>query len=709
MRIPVQPLLLFTCRRAVSTGLASAFNKLHLNTSLKRDSLFKRTGLFGYDQLTGPEGFHQLRDDVLHKANSLVREIVQTPRDGDSDKNVVVLFDELSNCLCKVADLAEFVRVGHPQPRFRASAEQASIAVSSLVEQLNTDRRLYNTLKRATFKPNSLDDHVAKLFLSDFEQSGIHLDDDKRRLVLQLNESIMKLGSIFAANANQGRLVKTESLPKDVRHLFANSSSGRTIITGLHADSDNELVREIAYKVYLQHDENQDDILTNLLSCRLKLALLCGFESYAHRAVKGSIAGTPEVVNDFLDILNERIRGAADNDYKQMLELKMSETRSSSNKSSSSSSSSSSSMQLNAWDVPNYSANYKRGIYNESVLQSMPYFSIGVCMDGLNMIFNKLYGIRLQVDEPRPGELWHNDVIKLSIIDEETNDLLGYIYCDLFERTMKQNQDCHHTIQGGCYLRDGSYQLPIVVLMLSLPDSNDNNPALLSPSMVDNLFHEMGHAMHSMMARTKYQHITGTRCSTDLAEVPSILMEFFASDPRVVSQFARHHATGEEMPAELMKRWIKSKKVFIASETQLQVFYAALDQAYHSPSVCASQGAASGASTTTDILARAQAKYYSIPYVEGTAWQLRFSHLVGYGAKYYSYLVSRAVASAIWTRLFAAEPLSRSAGLHYRREVLSLGGGKPAQQIAEDVLACRVDAEFIANSVVASFQLPIEI
>lgn len=673
-------------RRTISTGLASKFNYIHVDPKYSFQS--KRTGLFGIEELKEPGGFNILKNEALSHATNLVDQIVKTK----PNHNAVSLFDDLSNSLCKVADLAEFVRVAHPQPRFRDQAENASVAISNLVEQLNTDRRLYDSLKPLDFK-DDLDNYVARLFMFDFEQSGIHLDDDNRCRLLQLNESIIRLGSQFSANANQVRQIDTRKLPAKVRHLFEKNTN-RAVLASLYADSSDEHVREIAYRLNLQYDEQQDRILTNLLLCRQRLAQMCGFPSYAHRAVKGGIAGSPEVVKDFLNILSDQIKPLANQDYNQLLQMKR--ERSSSNMRGANSNSN----ILNAWDVPYYSATYKRSIYNERIIQCLPYFSIGVCMDGLNTIFQRLYGIRMQVEDCKNGELWHNDVIKLSIIDEEENELLGHIYCDLFERPMKVHQDCHHTIRGGCQLADGSYQKPIVVLVLSLASSNDNNPALLAPSMVDNLFHEMGHAMHSMMAQTKYQHITGTRCSTDLAEVPSILMEFFASDSRVVKQFARHYKTGKQMPDELIKCWIKSKKMFIASETQLQLFYAALDQSYHSENVFANN------ESTTDILARIQNQFYSIAYVPETAWQLRFSHLVGYGAKYYSYLVSRSIATAIWKKLFARDPLNRSAGLQYKNEVLRHGGGKPAEEIASSVLERDISAEFMASSIISSFREP---
>lgn len=118
----------------------------------------------------------------------------------------------------------------------------------------------------------------------------------------------------------------------------------------------------------------------------------------------------------------------------------------------------------------------------------------------------------------------------------------------------------------------------------------------------------------------------------------------------------------------MVSRLCESKKVCAAADMQLQVFYAALDQIYH--------GKHPLRNSTTDILKETQEKFYGLPYVPNTAWQLRFSHLVGYGAKYYSYLMSRAVASMVWKECFLQDPFNRAAGERYRREMLAHGGGR---------------------------------
>jgi len=86
------------------------------------------------------------------------------------------------------------------------------------------------------------------------------------------------------------------------------------------------------------------------------------------------------------------------------------------------------------------------------------------------------------------------------------------------------------------------------------------------------------------------------------------------------------------------------------------------------------------------------------------AWQLRFSHLVGYGAKYYSYLMSRAIASWIWQQCFEADPLSRSQGERYRRECLAHGGGKPPQLVISDFLRRQPTASQLTSSLLQDLE-----
>uniref|UniRef100_A0A452UNH9 Mitochondrial intermediate peptidase n=1 Tax=Ursus maritimus TaxID=29073 RepID=A0A452UNH9_URSMA len=590
-------------------------------------------GLFGVPELSAPEGFRIAQENALRKADLLVERVCSLP----PGPQTVLIFDELSDSLCRVADLADFVKIAHPERAFREAAEEACRSIGTMVEKLNTNVELYQSLQKLLADKKLVDSldpetrRVAELFMFDFEISGIHLDEEKRKRAVDLNVKILDLSNTFLMGTNFPNKIEKHLLPEHIHRNFVVTGS-HVIIDGLHAEAPDDLVREAAYKIFLYPNAGQLKCLEELLSNRDLLAKLVGYSTYSHRALQGTIAKNPgKLVHP----------------------------------------------ELMPWDPPYYSGVIRAERYNIEPSLYCPFFSLGACMEGLNILFTKLLGITLYAEQPAKGEVWCEDVRKLAVV-HESEGLLGYIYCDFFQRADKPHQDCHFTIRGGRLKEDGEYQLPVVVLMLNLPHSSRNSPTLLTPGMMENLFHEMGHAMHSMLGRTRYQHVTGTRCPTDFAEVPSILMEYFANDYRVVTQFARHYQTGQSLPKNMVSRLCESKKVCAAADMQLQVFYATLDQIYH--------GKHPLRTSTTDILRETQEKFYGLPYVPNTAWQLRFSHLVGYGAKYYSYLMSRAVASMVWKECFQQDPFNRAAGERYRREMLAHGGGREPMLMVQGML-----------------------
>ncbi|XP_034520878.1 mitochondrial intermediate peptidase isoform X6 [Ailuropoda melanoleuca] len=521
---------------------------------------------------------------------------------------------------------------------------------------LNTNVELYQSLQKLLADKKLVDSldpetrRVAELFMFDFEISGIHLDEEKRKRAVDLNVKILDLSNTFLMGTNFPNKIEKHLLPEHIHRNFVVTGS-HVIIDGLHAEAPDDLVREAAYKIFLYPNVGQLKCLEELLSNRDLLAKLVGYSTYSHRALQGTIAKNPETVMQFLEKLSDRLSERTIKDFEMIRGMKMKLNPQNS--------------ELMPWDPPYYSGVIRAERYNIEPSLYCPFFSLGACMEGLNILFTKLLGITLYAEQPAKGEVWCEDVRKLAVV-HESEGLLGYIYCDFFQRADKPHQDCHFTIRGGRLKEDGEYQLPVVVLMLNLPHSSRNSPTLLTPGMMENLFHEMGHAMHSMLGRTRYQHVTGTRCPTDFAEVPSILMEYFANDYRVVTQFARHYQTGQSLPKNMVSRLCESKKVCAAADMQLQVFYATLDQIYH--------GKHPLRTSTTDILRETQEKFYGLPYVPNTAWQLRFSHLVGYGAKYYSYLMSRAVASMVWKECFQQDPFNRVSCLPTGRQGSAIAG-----------------------------------
>lgn len=129
-----------------------------------------------------------------------------------------------------------------------------------------------------------------------------------------------------------------------------------------------------------------------------------------------------------------------------------------------------------------------------------------------------------------------------------------------------------------------------------------------------------------MIGRTDYHNVAGTRCATDLVELPSILMEHFVSSSSVLALFAKHHKTGALLPIELLRQLQNTMKGFAAMETNSQILMAILDQKLHS------QAALEKGFDSTAIAEATQTEFGMIKPQKGAAWQASFGHLFGYGA-----------------------------------------------------------------------------
>lgn len=200
------------------THLATAFNS---RRQAKLNFIKNESGLFGIPELTSFEGFYVLKKNAMIKTDQLVAEAVSGP---DRQRKMVEIFDELSDTLCKVADMAEFVRLAHPERKYSDAAEDACISISGIVEKLNTDRELFGALKDVVdngdrMPTNEIDDHVSRLFLFDFEQCGIHLEENLRQRVVYLTDCILQLGQRFMAGAIHPRSVDKNTLSESIRQL----------------------------------------------------------------------------------------------------------------------------------------------------------------------------------------------------------------------------------------------------------------------------------------------------------------------------------------------------------------------------------------------------------------------------------------------------------------------------------------------------------
>lgn len=427
------------------------------------------------------------------------------------------------------------------------------------------------------------------------------------------------------------------------------------------------------------------DVLDDLLATRAELASLVGRDSWAQVQLEDKMAQSPESVMAFLETLERSNRPLVERELGQLAKLKAVHEGGGASSS------------IEPWDRDFYTD--VAAFSHHTLPDVSPFFSVGTCVQGLSTLFDRLYGIHFVLEQAAPGELWDPTVVRLGVYDDD-DGRIGTMYADLFARPGKAPGAAHYTVQCSRRLddddadadfvagamdareyetleerpvrlksREGLWQEPVIVLSCAFARAE---PALLQWHELETLVHETGHAMHSMVGRTHYHNVSGTRCATDFVELPSVIMEHFVAAPDVLALFARHHKTGHPLPPELIAPLVQSGRAFAGIEAATQLTMSALDQAYHSP-LARDRSAFDSTAILADVSARFSPFKQAAPRA---SWQTTFGHLFGYGASYYSYLFDRAIAARIFRQRFSQDVLNRDAGDAFKRDVLSWGGGK---------------------------------
>lgn len=677
---------------------------------MRQDTWSQLPGCFGVPGLHHAEDWDVLAKKCIHDCLSLADSIrSQSPSPTPA---LLQHFDDLSDRLCSVLDVAELCRNVHPNPEFVNAANEAYMKVSSITQELNADESIYKPLTRLydrherSFSDLSIADRyrlseedaiMVKSLKEDFERGGIHLPRDEKNQLINLQQDLNNLSSQFVNgdDISSSTLVIEESklltIPSDIRaqlnvqqHWSDNGERqhGYVVVSLTHSNAQLMLrwirqsdTREKVYRQIHDSDGSKTKILDSILSKRHKLARILGHTSYADLMFSDRLASSPSAVLDFLTDFSKVIQVPA---AQERLSIERAKQKSENDSTTNGLTS------LHAWDRNYYIGRIKAHNFDLSSTNLSRYFPLKSCLTALSDIVNHVFGIRLlPADDLSPSERWHNDVRKFQVVDQQNGgdgQVLGYIYFDLYPRDGKYTHAAHFSIRCGRQPANQSeYQMPVVALVCNFGLHSPSGQRLLSMTEYETLFHEFGHSLHSILSRTKYQHLSGTRVVTDLVEVPSHIFEHFAWDHRIISRYAKHCHTGDEMPTRTVKALCASRQGFAATDLQTQILFSAMDLQFH--------GVHPPIGRTENEYAKLQRQLTVMEPDKGVDVPATFHHFVSYGAGYYSYVFARILSAQIWADLFESNPFSREGGDKLRSGLLALGASKDASSLVSDLVS----------------------
>lgn len=405
-----------------------------------------------------------------------------------------------------------------------------------------------------------------------------------------------------------------------------------------------------------EHDNR--DVLLRIVRLRAERAELLGFPNHAAVVTADETAGTPEAVDGLLSSLVGAAAANADDERAVRSHVV--------------------GFDVEAWDWA-YATELLRGqqfAADSSALR--PYFEADrVLHDGVFHAANALYGLTFT---ERPDLHGYNDEVRVFEVRGGSGEEVGLYLLDLYTRDGKR---------GGAWMNPVVEQshllgtLPVVVNNLNVAKPAAGSPTLLVQDEVETLFHEFGHALHGLIARTTYPRFSGTNVERDFVEFPSQVNEMWVSWPSVLANYAKHHETGEPLPPELVLGLSESEGFNEGFSTTEYLAAALLDQAWHRLSA-----AEAAAVTSVEDFERAALESAGIaveavpPRYSSTYFAHTFSG--GYDAGYYGYIWSEVLDADTVEWFRDNGGLSRSAGSRFAEKLLGVGGSKDPLEAYRD-------------------------
>ena len=505
-------------------------------------------------------------------------------------QNTIEALDKSGEILSKVS----FVFFSQSSANTNDSIQKTEVEVSPLLsayhDEILLDSALFSRIKylydrKATLSLTSEQEFLLENLYKNFVRNGALLKGADKDTLKKLNEKIsvlsVKFGQNVLAETNKFRLVidneaDLKGLPQNVINGAASlakkdSLEGKWVFTTQKPSmlpfltyDENRGLRKKIYDAYLtkgNHNDNLDNkkVLENLVALRAKKAKLLGFKTHADLSLDNRMAKTPANVYALLNQLWTPALKVAGEELKLMQKIADREGAK---------------YKIEPSDWWYFAEKLRKENYNLDDNELRPYFKLENVREGAFSVANRLYGITFTPISVIP--LPHPDA-KAFEVKEADGRPLGVLYMDFFTRASKVQGAWCGEYRDHKWL-DGKEINPVVTIVCNFNNPANDVPSLLSIDDVRTLFHEFGHGLQSLFSINKY---STTNTAQDIVELPSQIMEHWATEPEVLKMYAKNYKTGDIIPESLINK-IKNSKFFNTGFDNVELLAASLlDMDYH--------------------------------------------------------------------------------------------------------------------------------